>query len=43
MLRGDIVADSIAQGAESMQVTIGGMKPTTLRTGLWRALKGVTA
>ena len=36
----DIVADFVAQGAESMQVTIEGMKPATLRAGLRRALKG---
>ena len=36
----DIVADFIAQGAESMQITIEGMKPATLRAGLRRALKG---
>ena len=39
----DIVADFIAQGAESMQVTIEGMKPATLRAGLRRALKGKEA
>lgn len=39
-LYADIVADFIAQGAESMQVTIEGMKPATLRAGLRRALKG---
>lgn len=36
----DIINDFIAQGAESMQVTIEGMKPATLRSGLRRALKG---
>ncbi len=36
----DIVADFIAQGTESMLVTIEGMKPATLRAGLRRALKG---
>ena len=36
----DIVADLIAQGAESMPITIEGMKPATLRTGLRRARKG---
>jgi len=36
----DIVADFIAQGAESMQVNIEGIKPATLRAGLRRALKG---
>ena len=35
-----IVADFIAQDTESMQVTIEGMKPATLRAGLRRALKG---
>lgn len=35
-----IVADFIAQGTESMQVTIEDMKSTTLRAGLRRALKG---
>jgi hypothetical protein len=39
-LYADIVADFIAQGAESMQVAIEGMKPATLRAGLRRALKG---
>ena len=42
-LYADIVADFIAQGAESMQVTIEGMKPATLRAGLRRALKGKEA
>jgi hypothetical protein len=37
---GDIIADFLAQGAESMQITIEGMKPATLRAGLRRALKG---
>jgi hypothetical protein len=36
----DIVAAFIARGAETMQVTIEGMKPATLRAGLRRALKG---
>ena len=36
----DIIADFMAQGAESMQVNIEGMKPATLRAGLRRALKG---
>ena len=36
----DIIADFIAQGTESMQVTMGGTKPATLRAGLRRALKG---
>jgi hypothetical protein len=36
----DIVTDFIAQGAESVEVTIEGMKPATLRGGLRRALKG---
>ena len=39
-LYADIVADFIAQGTESMQVTIEGMKPATLRAGLRGALKG---
>ncbi len=39
----DVVADFIAQGTESMQVTIEGMKPATLRAGLRRALKGKEA
>ena len=39
-LYADIVADFIAQGADSMQVTIEGMKPTTLRAGLRRVLSG---
>ena len=39
-LYADIVDDFIAQGAESMQVNIEGMKPATLRAGLRRALKG---
>jgi hypothetical protein len=39
-LYADIVADFLAQGAESMQITIEGMKPATLRAGLLRALKG---
>jgi hypothetical protein len=37
----DIVADFIAQDTASMQVTIEGMKPATLRAGLRRALKGM--
>ena len=36
----DIVADFVAQGTESMQITMEGMKPATLRAGLRRALKG---
>jgi len=36
----EIVSDFITQGAESMQVSIEGMKPATLRAGLRRALKG---
>lgn len=36
----DSVADFLAQGKESMQITIEGMKPATLRAGLRRALKG---
>jgi hypothetical protein len=39
-LYADIVNEFIAQGAESMQVTIEGLKPATLRAGLRRALKG---
>lgn len=35
-----IVNDFIATGAESVEVTIEGMKPATLRAGLRRALKG---
>ena len=35
----DIVANFLAQGTESVQVTIEGMKPATLRAGLRRALK----
>lgn len=38
-LRGHF-ADFVAQNAESMQVTIEGMKSATLRAGLPRALKG---
>jgi hypothetical protein len=37
----DIVRDFIAKGAESMQITIEGMKPATLPAGLRRALKGI--
>jgi hypothetical protein len=40
-LYADVVADFIAQGAESVEVTIEGMKPATLRAGLRRALKEV--
>jgi hypothetical protein len=40
-IHADIVADFIAQGTESMQVTIDGMKAATLRAGLRRALKGM--
>jgi hypothetical protein len=36
----DIVADFMAQGTESMKVTIEGVKPATLRAGLRRAPKG---
>lgn len=36
----DIIADFVAQGADTMQVSIEGMKPATLRAGLRRALKG---
>lgn len=39
-LYADIIADFIATGAESVQVTIEGMKAATLRAGLRRALKG---
>ena len=39
-LYADVIADFIAQGAESMRVTIEGMKTATLRAGLRRALKG---
>ena len=39
-LYADIIADFIATDAESMQVTIEGMKAATLRAGLRRALKG---
>ena len=35
----DIVADFLAQGAESMQIIIENMKPATLRAGLRRALR----
>jgi len=38
-LYADIVADFMAQGAESMQVSIEGMNPATLRAGLRRTLK----
>lgn len=38
-LYAEIVADFIAQGTASMQVTIEGMKPTTLRAGLRKAIK----
>jgi hypothetical protein len=36
----EIVADLIAQDAESMEVNVEGMKPATLRAGLRRARKG---
>ncbi len=36
----EIVADFVAQGTDTTQVTIEGMKPATLRAGLRRALKG---
>jgi hypothetical protein len=39
ILYADVVADFVAQGAESMQVTIEGVKPATLRPGLRAALK----
>jgi hypothetical protein len=42
-LYADVIADFVAEGAESMQVTIEGMKPATLRAGLRRALKGKEA
>ena len=35
-----IVTEFLAQGTDSMKVTIEGMKPATLRAGLRRALKG---
>jgi hypothetical protein len=35
----DIATDFIAQGTDSMKVTIEGMKRATLRAGLRRALK----
>jgi hypothetical protein len=38
-LYADVIADFIAQGTESMQVSIEEMKPATLRAGLRRALK----
>jgi hypothetical protein len=38
-LYADIVTDFLTQGTESMQITIEGMKPATLRAGLRRALK----
>lgn len=39
----DIVADFLKQGTESVQITIEGMKPATLRAGLRRALRGKEA
>jgi hypothetical protein len=39
-LYGDIIGDFLAKGTESMQVTVEGMNPSTLRAGLRRALKG---
>ena len=40
-LYADIVSDFLAQqGTESMQVSIEGMEPATLRAGLRRALNG---
>ncbi|NLO27355.1 MAG: hypothetical protein GX113_04130 [Actinobacteria bacterium] len=39
-LYADVIADFTAQGAESMRVSMEGMKPATLRAGLRRALKG---
>jgi hypothetical protein len=38
-LYADIVADFISQDAESMEVHLEGVKPTTLRSGLRAALK----
>lgn len=35
----EIVADFMAQGAESMRVELDGVKPTTLRSGLRSAIK----
>ncbi|MCE5253316.1 MAG: hypothetical protein LLG45_03750 [Actinomycetia bacterium] len=35
-----IIADFIAQGTDTTQVTVEGMKPATLRAGLRRALRG---
>ena len=35
-----IVVDFLAQGTESMKITIEGMKPATLRAALRQALKG---
>jgi hypothetical protein len=39
-LYADIVADFIAEGAGSVEITMEGMKPATLRAGLRQALKG---
>jgi hypothetical protein len=36
----EIISDFMAQGTESMLVSIEGMKPATLRAGLRRALQG---
>jgi hypothetical protein len=38
-LYANIIADFLAQGAESVEITIEGMKPATLRAELRRALK----
>ncbi|MBN1321479.1 MAG: hypothetical protein JXA87_11655, partial [Thermoleophilia bacterium] len=39
-LYADIISDFVAKGTDTVQVTIEGMKPATLRAGLRRALKG---
>lgn len=36
----EIVSDFLAQGTETMRVSVEGMKPATPRAGLRRALKG---
>ena len=38
-LYADIVSDFLAQDAESMEVSLDGVKPATLRSGLRTALK----
>ena len=38
-LYADIIADFVAKNVESMEVTVEGMKPATLRAGLRRTLK----